>query len=96
MTKGYNLPDNVDPNDPEAPWNKDGQPGQDERDESEVEEEPEAICPDCGWAGDWDEAEETELIAGVYICPVCNAELDEGGEPGPGEGETPQFNLDEV
>jgi len=22
MSRGYNLPDNVSPNDPEAPWNK--------------------------------------------------------------------------
>ena len=35
MTKGWNLPDNVSPNDPDAPWNK--------------EEQQEEICTCHDW-----------------------------------------------
>jgi len=33
--KGYNLPDNVSPNDPEAPWNKEEQETEEEDEEDD-------------------------------------------------------------
>jgi hypothetical protein len=36
--KGYNLPDNVSPNDPEAPWNE----------EEQKDPEGRNICFECG------------------------------------------------
>ena len=38
--KGYNLPDNVSPNDPEAPWN--------EEEQEQDTWEPIFICEICG------------------------------------------------
>ena len=37
--KGYNLPDNVSPSDPDAPWNKE---------EQEDQETDTPCCPVCG------------------------------------------------
>jgi hypothetical protein len=39
--KGYNLPDNVSPSDPEAPWNEVEKEGQEDQ-------EPDPCCPICG------------------------------------------------
>ena len=42
--------------------------------DEEAEMEGKIACPDCGWAGDWDEcyhgANESELI-----CPECYAHI---------------------
>jgi DNA-directed RNA polymerase subunit RPC12/RpoP len=53
--KGYNLPDNISPNDPNAPWNKDEQEeevtciicGKDITEEEQVWRGDEAYCVDC-------------------------------------------------
>lgn len=44
MTKGYNLPDDTSPNDPDAPWNKTGDA---EGGEAEANDEAEQECQ--GW-----------------------------------------------
>ena len=38
--KGYNLPDNVSPSDPEAPWNK-----EEEQEDQKIDT---SCCPICG------------------------------------------------
>ena len=69
--KGYNLPDNVSPSDPEAPWNKD-----DDREEPEEplgQWEPTFTCQVCG--REFESIDDEEACKHTYAC-TCACDKD--------------------
>jgi hypothetical protein len=58
--KGYNLPDNVSPSDPEAPWN-----------EVEGDWEPVFTCQRCG--REFESLEDMEACK--HTCYACHEEV---------------------
>ena len=61
--KGYNLPDNVSPSDPEAPWNE----------EEQDQFEPTFTCQVCG--REFESIDDEEACKHTYAC-TCACDKD--------------------